>query len=294
VAALDDDMKRGLHFKRKVTIAVIAAAILLAAAVITYQNWNQEIDESDEPNVPLGVEQAAIVTYSGTRLSVAPYKWGVAVNVRIAEVTELPDRRIYDVRYIVNRAGSFDLKDFLVAADGSELTGLPAFRIIGDSKLSKDLDTRIEETEELRIDVGGRYYEIMAVLFVLWIVWLLLLIFFKRPRPVIEVDTTPAGLTLPEILRNFLAKLEAGALTANDKARMEMLLLSCWRDELALDPMPMSASLNAIRRDDKTAASLRKLQHWLHHPASTVPREEIAALVAPYAADASPKEEAAA
>ena len=38
--------------------------------------------------VPLGVEQAAIVTYSGPLLAVAPYKWGVAVNVRIAEVTE--------------------------------------------------------------------------------------------------------------------------------------------------------------------------------------------------------------
>jgi hypothetical protein len=284
-------MKCGSHFKRNATLAVIAAVPVLVA-VVTYLNWNRD-PEIDGPGVPLGVEQAAIVTYSGPLLSVAPYKWGVAVNVRIAEVTEQEDRRIYDVRYIVNRAGTFDLKDFLVAADGSELTGLPAFRITGDSKLSKDLDTRIEETEELRIDVGGRYYETMAVLFVLWIVWLLLLIFFKRPRTVTEADAAPAGLTLPERLRNLMAKLESGALTAADKAQMEMLLLRCWRDELALSPMPMSATLNAIWRDDKTSGSLRKLQHWLHHPASSVAREEIAELVAPYAADASPQEEAA-
>jgi hypothetical protein len=289
VAALDDDMKRGSHFKRKATLAVIAAVLGLVAVVI-YLNRNREIDG---PGVPLGVEQAAIVTYSGPLLSVAPYKWGVAVNVRIAEVTEQEGRRIYDVRYIVNRAGTFDLRDFLIAADGSELTGLPAFRITGDSKLSKDLDTRIEETEELRIDVGGRYYETMTVLFVLWIVWLLMLLFFKRPRPVTEADAAPAGLTLPEMLRKFMTKLETGALTADDKAQMEMLLLRCWRDELALSHMPMSATLNAIWRDDKTSASLRKLQHWLHHPASPVGREEIAELVAPYAADASPQEEAA-
>ncbi|MDA7889752.1 hypothetical protein N9A78_00900 [Akkermansiaceae bacterium] len=280
-------MKRGSHFKCNATFAVIAAALI---AVVTYLNWDRN-PEIDGPGVPLGVEQAAIVTYSGPRLSVAPYKWGVAVNVRIAEVTEQPDRRIYDMRYIVNRAGTFDLRDFLVAADGSELKGLPAFQIIGDSKLSKDLDTRIEETEELRIDVGGHYYETMALLFVLWIVWLLLLIFYKRPRTVLEADAAPAGLTLPEMLRDFMTKLEAGALTADDKARMEMLLLRCWRDDLALDPMSMRATLNAIWRDDKTASSLRKLQHWLHHPASPVAREEIAALIAPFAADTNPREE---
>ena len=37
-----------------------------------------------------------------------PYKWGVAVNVRIAKVIEQPRARIYDVRYIVNRAGKAD------------------------------------------------------------------------------------------------------------------------------------------------------------------------------------------
>ena len=61
--------------------------------------------QPESVNVPLGVEQAAIVTYSGPPIAVAPYKWGVAVNVRIASVTEQPGARIYDVRYIVNRAG---------------------------------------------------------------------------------------------------------------------------------------------------------------------------------------------
>src|SRR5215218_602601 len=79
-------------------------------------------------NVPLGVEQAAIVTYSGPALAVAPYKWGVAVNVRIAGVTEQPGTRIYDLRYLVNRGGTYDLKDYLIAADGNPLAGLPSFR----------------------------------------------------------------------------------------------------------------------------------------------------------------------
>ena len=47
--------------------------------------------ETDTLNVPLGVEQAAIVTYSGPLVTVAPYKWGVAVNVRIADIKTMED-----------------------------------------------------------------------------------------------------------------------------------------------------------------------------------------------------------
>jgi hypothetical protein len=58
----------------------------------------------------------------------------VAVNVRIAKVRELPDRRIYDLRYIVNRAGTFDLKDYLVADDGSSLEGSARVPFEGDAE----------------------------------------------------------------------------------------------------------------------------------------------------------------
>ncbi|MGY8644230.1 MAG: hypothetical protein ACKVJU_24440, partial [Verrucomicrobiales bacterium] len=145
----------------------LAAVGVIACCVVVI--WFFTRPNSDALRVPLGVEQAAIVTYSGPKLAVAPYKWGVAVNVRIAEVIEKSDRRIYDIRYIVNRSGTYDLKDYLAAEDGSELAALPTFEFMGDPQLSKDLDTRIQETEEVRVEVGGRYYETLAVLAVLWI-----------------------------------------------------------------------------------------------------------------------------
>lgn len=157
--------------KRKYRLWLTALIVGAVAIYITTR------PSDDSLRVPLGVEQAAIVTYSGPLLAVAPYKWGVAVNVRIAKISERPDRRIYDLRYIVNRAGTFDLKDYLVADDGSSLEGLPTFTFEGDPKLSKNLDTRIQETEEILVDVGGLYYEKMAVLALLWIGWLCLLLF---------------------------------------------------------------------------------------------------------------------
>ena len=258
---------------------------LLVAIAVALGVWlfTRPPKQSDSLNVPLGVEQAAIVTYSGPLIAVAPYKWCVAVNVRIAGVTERPGVRVYDIRYIVNRGGTFDLKDYLAAADGSRLEGLPSFRFTGDPKLSKELDARIQETEPIRVEVGGHYYATLAALAVFWIVWLLLIIFYKRPRRVVESAPAPPEPTLAELLQATLAQLESGALDAEGKAKLEMLLLRRWREELALAGLPMHAALEAIGRSEKTGEPLRQVQHWLHHRASPVKREEIATTLAPFA-----------
>ncbi len=275
--------------KRKPLLAL--AAVMALAALVIYLVTRKE---SDSISVPLGVEQAAIVTYSGPTVAVAPYKWGVAVNVRIAQIIERDDKRIYDVRYIVNREGTFDLKNYLVATDGTGLEGLPTFKFTGDPKLSKHLDNRIQETEEIRVEVGGRYYETLTGLTLLWIGWLLLLIFYKRPRPVAEIADAPPGPSLAEMLRSFLSQLETGTLDADAKAKMEMVMLQCWRNELALGHVPMNTVLDEIGRHEKTGGAMRKIQHWLHHPASSVQNADIAAVVAPYTLETMPSEIASA
>ncbi len=261
---------------------------LLAGIVVALGVWlfTRPAKQTDSLNVPLGVEQAAIVTYSGPAIAVTPYKWGVAVNVRIARVNEQPGARIYDVRYIVNRPGTFDLKDFLTAEDGGALENLPSFQFHGDPKLSKQLDTRIQETEEVSVNVGGHYYVTLAGLAMFWIVWLLLLLFYKRSKPPQPAAPPQPEPTFAEMLRGFLAQLESGTLDAEAKAKMEMLLLRRWREELALEGTPMRAALDAIGRNEKTGNPLRQLEDWLHRPASNVRREEIAAVLLPYAIEA--------
>ncbi len=270
-------MKSPASYAPERTRAIVAGCVFLLLAVFLF--WPKKKDDS--LNVPLGVEQAAIVTYSGPPVAVTPYKWGVAVNVRIAKVTEQPGTRIYDVRYIVNRAGTFDLKDYLIGEDGSALAGLPSFKFNGDPKLSKHLDARIQETEEIGVEVGGRYYTTLAALAVLWIVWLLLLIFYGRAKPALAAAAPPQP-TLAELLRAMLAQLEAGTLDAEAKAKLEMLLLRRWREELALANVPMNTAFEAINRDAKTGNLLRQVEQWLHNPAAKVPREAIAAVLTPY------------
>ena len=150
---------------------VAAAALLLLGAGLWW--W---LRDDDALNVPLGVEQAAIVTYGGPPLMVKPFKWGVGVNLRIAQVSERDGLRVYDIRYLANRAGTFDLKDYLGSEDGRPLEGLPSFRFTSDPKLSKDLESRIRETEPAGVEIGGYYTVTLAALAVAWIGWLLRLV----------------------------------------------------------------------------------------------------------------------
>lgn len=281
-------MEQPRFYQRK-SVWVLGALALLAVVAVCFF-WPPKPDDSR--NIPLGVEQAAIVTYSGPPLAVAPYKWGVGVNVRIAKATEQSGARVYDVRYIVNREGTFDLKDYLVAEDGSALADLPSFQFHGDPRLSKNLDTRIQETEEITIDVGGHYYATLIGLGIFWIVWLLLLIFYKRPRRPQAAAPAPPPPTLAELLRAFLAQLEAGTLDAAAKAKLEMLLLRRWREEVGAPDASMRAALDAIGRHEKTGAALRQLQRWLHHPASGIAPEEIAAIMTRTITEETPAPEA--
>jgi len=234
--------------------------------------------DDDSLKVPLGVEQAAIITYGGPGLVVKPFRYGVAVNVRIAQVTEREGMKVYDVRYLVNREGEHDLSEYLMSDDGTVLSGLPSFKIQGDPKLSKELEARVKETEEIGIQVWGHYRATLWALLVFWIGWLFLLVFWKRPRKPVVVAPKPP-LTVAEQLQILLGGLEQGGLSAEQKARLEMLLLRRWREGLVPADAPMTEVLAAVARGEGTGEALVRLQRWLHRPGSGVVDAEIADII---------------
>lgn len=236
------------------------------------------LHEDDNLKVPLGVEQAAIITYSGPGLVVKPFRYGVAVNVRIAQVTEQGGAKVYDVRYLVNREGEHDLIAYLMSDNGAVLSGLPSFKVMGDPKLSKELEARVKETEDIGIEVRGHYQATLAALAVLWVAWLFLLIFWRRPKKPVAAPPKPTP-TLAEQLRLLLGELEQGGLTAEQKARLEMLMLRCWREGLVPPDAPMAEVLAAIARGERTGEALGHLQRWLHRPGAGIADAEIAAII---------------
>lgn len=249
---------------------------LAVLAVLAAAWWF--LSQDDDLKVPLGVEQAAIITYSGPGLVAKPFRYGVAVNVRIAQVTERGGAKVYDVRYLVNREGEHDLIEYLMSDNGTALSGLPSFKVKGDPKLSKELEARVKETEDIGIEVRGHYQATLVALFVFWILWLLALIFWRRPQKPAPVPPK-APLTVAEQLRLLLGELEQGGLDAAQKARLEMLLLRCWREGLVPADAPMAEVLAAIARGERTGEALGNLQRWLHRPGSGVADAEVAAII---------------
>jgi hypothetical protein len=158
------------------------------------------------------------------------------------------------------------------------LSGLPAFKIQGDPRLSKELEARVKETEDIGIQVWGHYRATLWGLGVFWIGWLLLLIFWRRPKKPLALVTKPP-FTSAEQLRQLLIELEQGALGAEQKARLEMLLLRSWREGLVPADAPMAEVLAAIARGEGTGEALGRLQRWLHRPGSGVADTEIAGII---------------
>ena len=113
-------------FRRRWTPWAIVALLLPVAWWL--------LREEDDHKVPLGVEQAAIITYSGPGLVVKPFRYGVAVNVRIAQVTDRAGAKVYDVRYLVNREGTHDLIEYLMTDNGAPLGGRHVGRGPGQAK----------------------------------------------------------------------------------------------------------------------------------------------------------------
>ena len=260
--------------KTSLRVWLLRGLAVLAVVVVAW--WF--LQEEDNLKVPLGVEQAAIITYSGPGLIVKPFRYGVAVNVRIAQVTEHGGAKVYDVRYLVNREGEHDLIEYLMSDNGTALSGLPSFKVKGDPKLSKELEARVKETEDIGIEVRGHYQATLVALAVFWVAWLFVLIFWRRPKKPVVAPVKPA-LTLAEQLSQLLGELEQGGLSAEQKARLEMLLLRCWREGLVPADAPMAEVLAAIARGQGTGEALDHLQRWLHRPGSGVADAEIAQLI---------------
>jgi hypothetical protein len=84
---------------------------------------------------------------------------------------------------------------------------------------------------------------------------------------------------LAEQLRLLLGELEQGGLSTGQKARLEMLLLRCWREGLVPVDAPMADVLAAIARGERTGEAFGLLQRWLHRPGSGIADAEIATII---------------
>lgn len=235
------------------------------------------------PEVPLGVEHAVVIRYRGPELVLKPFRRGVDVNLRLERTAQQGDARIYDIRYIVNQPGLFDISTYLASADGSPLPDLPSFQVRGVTRLSMALDRRIREVEEVGISFPHRYYEFLAAAIALWIAGFFLLVFWGWRRKTVAPVAAPASPAA--VLRALLERLRAGTLDAAGKAQLETLMFRCWREQLGLTAVDLREGLRQVEAGERSGATYRMLEEWLHSPASKTPDAAVIEQLAPYGAE---------
>jgi hypothetical protein len=273
----------GTAKRGRAKLVLVACALLFVLGGVTVflllRPRDTEPPRSDT-EVPLGVEQAVIIRYSGPRLAPRPYRRGASVNLRIANEVEKDGLRIYDIRYVISLPGEFDLTDYLTSTDGRSIDDLPEFIVQGLTSLTKDIETRIQEIENVGVHIWHWYYESLVGLTVFWVAWLAGLIFLGRPKRLPAPPPTPLQPTIREQIDSLLRDLKQRDLTVHEQARLEALLLQQWREQLGLAERRMAASCRDIEQHSDLGAVYGKLQAWLHNPRAGVgPREFVESYV---------------
>jgi hypothetical protein len=239
--------------------------------------------------VPLGVEEAVIIRYAGPRLVPRPYRRGASINLRVAEEIEQGEVRVYDVRYVVNLPGEFDLTEYLTSADGRPIDDLPSFKIRGLPSLTKDIETRIRQIEDVEIRFWHGYHETLVGLGAFWGLWLVALVFVGRGKRAAREEPPPPEPSTAERIARLLRKLAGGELTIDEKAELEILLLTCWREDLDLDDRRLADACRRIRASDQFGRAYRRLETWLHDPDHSVDVKDLLEDLTPPASQAEPR-----
>ncbi len=169
---------------------------------------------------------------------------------------------------MVNLPGQFDVTEYLVATTGDPIDDLPSFPVRGVTRLTKDMETRIREIEDVEINIGHWYYESLVALGGVWAAWLVGLIFLGRNRPqsqmTVERFTPP---TLRERIEQYLGQLTDQELDVQQRAELEVLLIQYWREQRSLSQR-LAESCRCLQADPQFGAAYAALQVWLHAPAS--------------------------
>ena len=225
---------------------------------------------SGAPHTPVGLEGRLETNLPGTLLVPRPVDPKAPVLVRVADSRPHGTLIAYDLRYIGLEAGTYDLRPYLVRADGSATNDLPPLPVKFLSVLPPKHDGLLLPTAASPWKRLGGYHVVAVMATTLWVLLLVPILLRPRPAegPVAEVPPPPP--TLADRLRPLLDRAAAGTLDVDGKAQVERLLLGHWRQRLALDDAPMAEALVRLRAHPEAGVVLRALEEWLHRRPSGV------------------------
>jgi hypothetical protein len=234
-----------------------------------------------------GITGSLEFRYPGKILHVRPQREVDApLSVRLQRVNEHGSN--YEARFIGNREGRFDLREYLEHADGTPPSDLPSMSVQIVSMLPKDQRSDLFDSTVYRPKLVGGYRIAWILGGLLWIAIPCILwgIRHFRKLPVAPVVPEKKEPTVAEQLRPLVEAASHRPLSTVEKGRLELLLYHFWRERGALTQDNMADSIRKLRTLPEAAALFRVMETWLHsNPEDTqIDRspEAIMAILKPY------------
>ena len=230
----------------------------------------------------IGIEGTYYLRYSGPELTAKPVDEDAPIILRIANVTADGDSTIYELRFIGQHAGSFDLRGSLNRSDGKPIRNLPPAMVAIRESLPKNHAGNLEDLAPPAIRQPLPYRVIMFAAGVLWlvaVVWLIVRRLRNRPQRTATEEAAP--ITFADQLRPLVETAISGRMTPAEQGRLEWLLIAFWRERLELTGLPPLESLQRMREHAEAAVLLMRLEEWLHQRPGTND-VNVAELLAPY------------
>ena len=207
--------------------------------------------------------------------------------VRVIDTRELVDGRVeYRLGFLGVNIGTYDLRDVLETADGSQPEHLAPIPVEIVTNLAGNAGTDVYVNHEPGLPLAGGY---RLMLWIIGLAWFLVpIVAFiqhsrrQEPAPSVEEDS---GLTFAEQLRPLVVAASHRGLSVAERGRLELLLYAHWQEHLQLAGIDRPEAVMRLRDDDQAGTLLRAVESWLHQPGSAsagATPEEIDQLLAPY------------
>jgi hypothetical protein len=286
---------KSLHRHR---VRVLAPAVLaaLCSSMLHAQDAGSPsapVSSSQAPKVTttIGMEGSYFLLRRGGRLFSKPLpRSGEVENVPpflVWIVERVPDGEAerYELRFVGNEAGDYDLGAYLEDAEGKRAQGLEPMPVRVTALLPERHDGSLRSSEPVSLPVLGGYQTLLWILGIAWAVpvlwWLVRALIRRRPRRAAEGKAEP---TLADQLRPLVERAIAHQLDAAGQALLERMLLAHWRDRLSLRGLPHLEALRRMKTDVDAGALLSGLERWLHQPPGASDAPKVEELLAPYRA----------
>ncbi|MFZ4575042.1 MAG: hypothetical protein ACOYN0_11630, partial [Phycisphaerales bacterium] len=196
------------------------------------------------------------------------------------------DAGAYRLEFIGAVAGKFDLREYLEAVDGPLPTDVPPLAVSVVTQLPPNHGTDVFEGDSRGFSFEAHYFTALWVLGAAWIAIPAVIAArraLRRPPPAPVVVAHPAP-SLADQLRELVLRAVAGSLSIAEQGKLELLLLTHWRERLSLQALSVPEAVTRLRSDATAGRLLREVERWLHAAPSpaAVPESRLQELLAPY------------